>query len=191
MNHYGPGVGTGYAAMNGFASSGQVKLNPLAYGYSLSGFSEFDARNFQDFLFKKNLFLEELQDPISTGLNIQKTPITYSTQSLDRRRFMQPQSRSMIDSGTNMREEVTLRPLNTRPFDYLQRPGSIANLNNNDDGKVNLNLHPPAPSNKLSRSSQSFSEKTTALPTGYEADKNSSMHSIRDIALWFLQVNDD
>lgn len=47
--------------------------------------------------------------------------MTYSTQSLDRRHLKD-------NTELTLPEQVILRPLNHRPFEYLDRPGSTANL---------------------------------------------------------------
>ncbi|RWS26723.1 hypothetical protein B4U80_00714, partial [Leptotrombidium deliense] len=72
--------------------------------------SEFDTRNFHELLYKKSYYDE----------NTQTAP--YSTQSLDRRKLPK------LKHSNSFKEEVILRPLYHHPFDYLQRPGSVLNL---------------------------------------------------------------
>jgi len=80
----------------------------------------------------------------------------YSTQSLDRKKMMK------IRSANSLKEEVILRPLNHLPFDYLNRPGNFMNIRD-----ASLDGH-------------YYHSKT--LPRDF-GDKNSSTHSIRDVAL--------
>jgi hypothetical protein len=195
----------------GLPRTASIKHNPLnyAHSYGANPLSEFDARNFQQFMYRKNAFMDNFTDGPSATNDIQK-PRQYSTQSLDRRRFLQQQPhqpRPHWPSFSDAREQVTLRPLTTRPFDYLQRPGSMSNLNligkpdisnfspssltrhnnNNDVHKVNLNLTPisVAMPSKAPSISGLDTIANSAQPTGnlHQSDQNSSLHSIRDIAL--------
>lgn len=211
----------------GLPRTGSIKHNPLtsyANSYVANPISEFDARNFHDFMLRKNVFFDDMySDRIDCLQMDNKSPIKvqYSTQSLDRRRFLQQQFASPSSHPVRpqwpttlpeTQEHVTLRPLTTRPFDYLQRPGSMSALNtigqtndnsssttttstatatyannqyynnNNDDHKVNLNLQPPKSSSTsdLKKSLESTKQPINLRQT---SDQNSSLHSIRDIAL--------
>ena len=82
---------------------------------------------------------------------------SYSTQSLDRKKILK------LQSTHSFKDEVILRPLHHHPFDYLMRPGSNMDMRSNQP-----NGHPY------------YQSKT--LPRDF-GDKNSSTHSIRDVAL--------
>ena len=98
----------------------------------------------------------------------------YSTQSLDRRKFIIKSGQQPIVSTVDCKgedHEVTLRPLSQAPFDYLQRPGSVMD--------VNEATYLPGGGMYSHRQRQYYMSKT--LPRDFE--RGSSSQSLRDIAL--------
>lgn len=101
---------------------------------------------------------------------------TYATQSLDRRKI-----KSSVRPA--FKEEVILKPMSHRPFDYLRRPGSSSDVRQEDD--VLPASHYDETSRHLSHS-HSFSYKphifsSRTLPRHFE--RISSIQSLRDVAL--------
>lgn len=98
----------------------------------------------------------------------------YSTQSLDRRKFIIKSNQQPIVSTVDSKgedHEVTLRPLSQAPFDYLQRPGSVMDLNET--------TYLPGAGMYSHRQRQYHMSRT--LPRDFE--RGSSSQSLRDIAL--------
>jgi hypothetical protein len=104
----------------------------------------------------------------------------YSTQSLDRR-YLKAQNGSIsMPSAPFIREEVILKPMSRRPFDYLHRPGSTARL------EQGSSVPPVNSFNSQLSHSQSFNHRphifsSRTLPRHFE--RISSIQSLRDIAL--------
>uniref|UniRef100_T1J048 Uncharacterized protein n=1 Tax=Strigamia maritima TaxID=126957 RepID=T1J048_STRMM len=70
-------------------------------------------------------------------------PAAYSTQSLDRSKFLRMAGRRRTTSldalDMRMRPDVQLQKVAMEPFDYLNRPGSKSDLDNVEDNLPNLN----------------------------------------------------
>lgn len=119
-------------------ASSSTTINPVfKYTSSLTRIlptSEFDPRTLHE-------MLRQSESPV----------ITYSTQSLDRK--------AKLKHSSSMRDEVILRPLSHRPFDYLQRPSSV--IETTIDPHYQHRYYPPVEFH----------------------DRYSSTHSIRDVAL--------
>lgn len=71
---------------------------------------------------------QQLQTNQSSNLSCSLGGMSYSTQSLDRRHLK--------DIDLTLPGQVVLRPLGHQPFDYLHRPGSTTNLNNNSNTQL-------------------------------------------------------
>ena len=141
----------------GGSSSGQGGGGPLLT-------SEFDTRNFQDLVKTRGEATgTSLYGPVTS---------TYSTQSLDRRKMFK------LQSTHSFKDEVILRPLNHHPFDYLMRPGSNMDVRLSPNHQPNG--QPPPPQHHLHQQQHYYQSKT--LPRDF-GEKNSSTHSIRDVAL--------
>lgn len=120
---------------------------------------------------------------------------SYSTQSLDRRKVLKDRSKrggGGILKIASFKEDITLRPLSTKPFDYLSRPGSTMDVTDCHDDNVDAGGEEERdrgdeehdPSNKSrshdDRSKGVYSSQT--LPRDFETTRGSTQ-SIRDVAL--------
>ena len=174
-----------------YIDSCTTTVNPVFKFAPISG-SQFDARtltaNYEDdsdeLDYMQEYEKEMIQQNGNDGESVRRqrngsTPAyesgeKYSTQSLDRRRIRQQFKSSLCAEPRN---EIILKPMSHRPFDYLHRPGSTSELNRPD--------HEPSYDSRLSHS-QSFSRKPVAfssrtLPRHFE--RISSIQSLRDVAL--------
>lgn len=98
----------------------------------------------------------------------------FSTQSLDRRHLKVQSNRQACPT---FKEEVILKPMSRRPFDYLHRPGSSADVTSEHDPSAFAS--PLSHSQSFNHRPHIFSSKT--LPRHFE--RISSIQSLRDVAL--------
>ncbi|XP_053206329.1 uncharacterized protein LOC128390606 [Panonychus citri] len=155
-----------------FVDTNSTTINPVfKFNSSLNGVgggqgggsllsSEFDTRNFQDLVKTRG-------EPTGTSLYGPATS-THSTQSLDRRKMFK------LQSTHSFKDEVILRPLHHHPFDYLMRPGSNMDLRSSPNHQPN--------GQPLPQQQQQHYYQSKTLPRDF-GEKNSSTHSIRDVAL--------
>ncbi|XP_074603297.1 reduction in Cnn dots 6 [Brevipalpus obovatus] len=140
-----------------FMDTNTTTINPVfKYNSALNGSSHMPTSEFDT---------RNFQDMIKTSPGCGSSDMVpyqsrYTTQSLDRRKLVKGRS------SHSLKDEVILQPLHHHPFDYLNRPIS------------NLDLRMPHFSNSYSRSN--YMSRT--LPRDF-GDKNSSTHSIKDVAL--------
>lgn len=135
--------------------------NKFGQQTAMGGGSEFDARNFQDFVHDARYAqfdADGAEDDAEAIAEYSKSP-AYATQSLDRRKSRD----GKLAYSHSFKDEVVLRPISGRPFDYLQRPGSTADLNGGPTG-MHYRLY-----------------GSRTLPRDFE--NRSSTQSIRDVAL--------
>lgn len=131
-------------------------INPVYNkAYSAMG-SEFDARNFHDYV-DNRIYGEDVGD---AGEEF-GAKVVYSTQSLDRRKT------NKLSYSRSFKDEVILRPITSRPFEYLHRPGST------------LELTGVAGAGGVQPAYRLYGTRT--LPRDFE--NRSSTQSIRDVAL--------
>ena len=112
-------------------------------------------------------------DSINNSINLEHNNQTYN-QLNNHQMNNHHQSTNQFNNQLNnqFNNNVILRPLNTRPFDYLNRPGSVMNLTRpfeSDEIDLNHNLN-----NKIN-------EKKDLKKTISQMEKKSS--SLRDVAL--------
>lgn len=137
--------------------------------------SEFDARNFHDFVNSGGSCYED-------GSN--SPQLVYATQSLDRRKNG---STNKLHHSTSFKEEVILRPLgNTGTFDYINRSGGASIV----DMRLGLANNGHHQTSHLHNHHNQPHYMTRTLPRGgYYGDHRgghghgSSTQSIRDVAL--------
>ena len=165
-----------------FASIGGSQFDARTLNAAAAAFdAEADPMDYMQQHEKEMMQKQEDQDHgvVRRGMRSDSASEKYSTQSLDRRQLKMNETRLPCPS---FREEVILKPMSRRPFDYLHRPGSSTD--------VRLEQDPPAPSFPAAAShlfySQSFNHKphifsSKTLPRHFE--RISSIQSLRDVAL--------
>ena len=119
-------------------------MNPVFKYGSLHRGSQFDPRSFNGSYDEEGEHEEE--DLYDRDEYRHRGP-KYTTQSLDRRKFKLAKGTSVlnytnsfsngkfqhsVNKDRDRDEEVILRPLSSRPFDYLSRPGSVVDVRNMD-----------------------------------------------------------
>lgn len=101
----------------------------------------------------------------------------YSTQSLDRRKLKAGVGRET--GNYQSKEEIILKPMSHRPFEYLHRPGSSADVRQEQDLSSVPYLSHLSHSQSFNHKPHIFSSRT--LPRHFE--RISSIQSLRDVAL--------
>lgn len=134
-------------------------VNPVFKYGSLHRGSQFDPRSFNGYgsFDDEEEMEEEIYD--RDGYLQHHRPSKYTTQSLDRRKYkLSNGALNYANSFSNGKlkntsprerdkdEEVILRPLSSRPFDYLSRPGSVVDVRNGDTDHYNHQNHQTATS---------------------------------------------
>lgn len=117
-------------------------------------YSQTNGSTFPTSEFDPRTFQDVIFNKTRTFSELPYKGLPYSTQSLDRRKL------AAMRSTGSIKEEIILRPLQQIPFEYLHRPGSYLDVRDHK---------------------QDYYASQT-LPRDF-FEKNSSTHSIRDVAL--------